>query len=248
MKILVVDHHMESSLLLSHTLTQEHFEVCLENDGAQALAKALAGGLDAMIIDTCVPSLNGISLVESLRQQGSMLPVIMLSRLRTADVCVRALDAGADDFVEQPPVMPALLARLRSLLRRHFRVRAPVLAVADLTFDTGTREARRGGRRLTLSTRETLLLEHLLQAEGRVVTREEIVTNIWEYDFDTNSNLVEVYVARLRAKVDRPFKVRIIHTVRGQGYALRLKQAAPTSQQVAAEAVAQRETAVMAGC
>ncbi len=246
MKILVVDHDPESRLLLSRTLTQEHFEVFLESDGAQALAQAQTGGVDAMIIDTCVPGLDGIRMVESLRREGSMLPVIMLSHVRAPDMCVRALDAGADDFVEQPPVMPALLARLRSLLRRHFRVRAPVLTVADLTYDTGTREARRGGRRLTLSTRETLLLEHLLQAEGKVVTRAEIVTSIWEYDFDTHSNLVEVYVARLRAKVDRPYKVRLIHTVRGQGYALRLKQAAPASGKAAVGE--EEEAEMLAAC
>lgn len=223
MKILVVDHDAESRQALHRTLEGEHFDVTLASDGMQARTLALEGNHQAMIIDSCMPGMAGICVVESLRQEGSMLPIIMLSRQQAPDMCVRALDAGADDFMEQPPEMQQLLARLRSLLRRHFRARSPVLTVADLTFDTGTREARRGGKRLPLSTRESLLLEYLLQAEGKVVTRNEIVTCIWEYEFDTNSNLVEVYVGRLRSKVDRPFNVRLIQTVRGQGYALRPK-------------------------
>lgn len=223
MRLLIVEDELKSSALLSTTLRQEGFEVLCAADGEAGLHEALKGGYDALLVDIMLPKLDGLSLVRALRAQGHATPVIMLSARGEVEQRVEGLDAGADDYLPKPFAMSELLARLRSLLRRNSQLKPEVLTVADLTFDTIKREARRAGRRIELSSRETLLLECLMRAEGVVVSRRDIIIAVWEYDFDPGTNLVDVYVRRLREKIDRDHSPALIQTVRGLGYALRLQ-------------------------
>jgi len=220
MRLLIIEDEKKTAALLKDTLEQEGLDLSLATDGETGLHLALNETLDAVITDIMLPKLDGLSLVRELRRQGRTTPVLMLSARGEVDQRVEGLDAGADDYLPKPFAMSELLARLRSLLRRNTMTR-PVLAVDDLTFDTQTREARRGGKRVELSARESLLLECLLRAEGAVVSRRDIITAVWEYDFDPGTNLVDVYVRRLRDKIDRDHSSALIQTVRGLGYALR---------------------------
>ena len=222
MRLLIIEDERKTAALLGSTLRQEGFEVVYAHDGAAGLKMALGQSFDAMLVDIMLPKLDGLSLVRELRRQGRATPVLMLSARGEVEQRVEGLDAGADDYLPKPFAMSELMARLRSLLRRNNQQKPTVLSMADLTFDQSMREVRRSGRRIELSARESLLLECLLRAEGSVVSRRDIISSVWEYDFDPGTNLVEVYVRRLRDKIDRDFTPALIQTVRGLGYALRL--------------------------
>lgn len=221
MRLLIVEDEPKTTALLSATLMKAAFEVVCVDDGQSGLKRAMGGGFDVLLVDIMLPKLDGLSLVKQLRAKGNTTPVIMLSARGEVDQRVEGLDAGADDYLPKPFAMSELMARLRSLLRRNNQQKPTVLAVADLTFDQSMREVRRCGRRIELSARESLLLECLLRAEGGVVSRRDIISAVWEYDFDPGTNLVEVYVRRLRDKIDRNFTPALIQTVRGLGYAIR---------------------------
>ncbi|MDB6006499.1 MAG: DNA-binding response regulator [Prosthecobacter sp.] len=223
MHVLIVEDDPKTAALLASALRQEEFEVSHVADGESGLQRALAGNFDALLVDIMLPKRNGLSLVRELRQQGRTTPVIMLSARGEVEQRVEGLNAGADDYLPKPFAMSELLARLRSLLRRNVVLKPALMALADLTYDLGTRETRRAGKRIELSSRESLLLECLLRAEGRVVSRRDIIISVWEYDFDPGTNLVDVYVRRLREKIDRDHSPALIQTVRGFGYALRLQ-------------------------
>lgn len=223
MHILIVEDDPKTAALLASALRQEDFMVSHVVDGESGLHSALSGAFDALLVDIMLPRRTGLSLVRELRQQGRSTPVIMLSARGEVEQRVEGLNAGADDYLPKPFAMSELLARLRSLLRRNVALKTTVLTLADLTYDIGTRETRRAGKRIELSSRESLLLECLLRAEGRVVSRRDIIVSVWEYDFDPGTNLVDVYVRRLREKIDRDHSPTLIQTVRGFGYAMRLQ-------------------------
>ena len=223
MRLLIVEDDRKTAALLQATLEKEGFDVICAFDGASGLAEAEKGMLDALIVDIMLPKLNGLNLVKSLRAKGHSTPVIMLSARGEVEQRVEGLDAGADDYLPKPYAASELLARLRSLLRRSVQTAPSLMTVADLTYDSSNREARRSGKRIELSSRESLLLECLMRADGRVVSRRDIIGTVWEYDFDPGSNLVDVYVRRLREKIDRNFSSALIQTVRGLGYALRIE-------------------------
>lgn len=221
MRVLIIEDERKTAALLRDTLGQHDFVVTCVPDGASGLKEALQPGWDVLMVDIMLPKMDGLSLVRELRKQGRMTPVLMLSARGEVDQRVEGLDAGADDYLPKPFAMSELLARLRSLVRRSGQQKPAVMTVEDLVFDPASREARRAGRRLDLSTRESLLLECLLRAEGRVVSRRDILASVWEYDFDPGTNLVDVYVRRLREKIDRDHSPALIQTVRGLGYSLR---------------------------
>lgn len=223
MRLLVVEDERKTAALLTATLKKEGFDVVWVQDGETGLAEALKGGFEALIVDIMLPKMDGISLVRALRSRGRKTPVIMLSARGDVEQRVEGLDAGADDYLAKPYAISELLARLRSLVRRTTQLNPMVLSVADLTFDITTREVRRSGKRIDLSCRESLLLECLLLAEGRVVSRRDIIGFVWEYDFDPGTNLVDVYIRRLREKIDRDSVTTLIQTVRGLGYVLRIE-------------------------
>ena len=221
MRLLIIEDDTKTAALLSSALGHAGFEVFWAADGESGLAKALSQAWDALLVDIMLPKRDGLSLVRHLRRSGITTPVIMLSARGEVEQKVEGLDAGADDYLPKPYAMSELKARLRSLLRRNNLQKPGVLSVADLTFDQATRETRRSGRRIDLSTKEGLLLECLLKAEGDVVSRRDIISAVWEYDFNPGTNLVEVYIRRLRDKIDRDLPPPLIQTVRGLGYALR---------------------------
>lgn len=222
MRLLLVEDESKTAVFISEALTMAGFDVACAGDGRSGLEQASAQAFDAVVCDIMLPGLDGLSLVRELRRRGIKTPVLMLSARGEVEQRVEGLDAGADDYLPKPFATSELLARVRSLLRRNSLQKPAVFSVADLSFDPVTREARRAGRRLELSTREALLLECLLKAEGAVVSRRDIISAVWEYDFDPGTNLVDVYVRRLRDKIDRDHPRALIQTVRGLGYALRL--------------------------
>ncbi|MCX6857139.1 MAG: response regulator transcription factor [Verrucomicrobia bacterium] len=221
MRLLIIEDEPKTAALLREALTQQEFEVVCAFDGESGLACALTQPWDALLVDIMLPKRDGLSVVRALRSAGKLTPVIMLSARGDVEQRVEGLDAGADDYLPKPFAMSELLARLRSLVRRTAQVKANLFTVADLSFDTVTHETRRAGKRVELSTRETRLLECLLRAEGRVVSRRDIISTVWEYDFDPGTNLVDVYIRRLREKIDRDHTTTLIQTVRGLGYKLR---------------------------
>jgi two-component system OmpR family response regulator len=220
MRILIIEDDQKTADLLTSALEREGFETIHAPDGERGIELALNGRFDALVVDVMLPKLDGLSLVRKLRENGDTTPVLMLSARGEVGQRVEGLDSGADDYLAKPYAVSELLARVRSLMRRNQQAKPATITVADLTFETASREVRRGGYRIELSTREGLLLECLLQAEGAVVSRRDIIQKVWEYDFDPGTNLVEVYIRRLRDKIHRDNAPALIHTVRGLGYAL----------------------------
>jgi two-component system OmpR family response regulator len=221
MRLLIIEDERKTASLLRETLVAAGGEVVCALDGKSGLEQALHEAWDLVISDIMLPKLDGLSLVRELRRRGITTPVLMLSARGEVEQRVEGLDAGADDYLPKPFATSELLARVRSLLRRNGLKKPAQLSAGDLNFDPVTRETRRAGRRVELSSREAVLLECLLKAEGAVVSRRDIISAVWEYDFDPGTNLVEVYVRRLRDKIDRDHAVPLIQTVRGLGYALR---------------------------
>lgn len=221
MRLLIIEDDRKTADLLCDGLQAAGCTFALMTNGEAGLIEALKGSYDAIVSDIMLPKMDGVSLVRVLRAQGHHTPVIMLSARGEVERRVEGLDAGADDYLPKPFAMSELLARLRSILRRNIQSRPTTLSVADLVHDAARNETRRGGRRLDLSAREARLLECLLRAEGGVVSRRDIISSVWEYDFDPGTNLVDVYIRRLREKIDRGQAVPLIHTVRGLGYVLR---------------------------
>lgn len=223
MKVLVVEDEAKLADILVQGLRENGFLAEAARDGRTGLALALATAYDAVILDVMLPVRDGFEVLRALRAAGSATPVLMLTARGGVDDRVRGLDLGADDYLAKPFAFKELLARLRAITRRPPAGPQTVLRVADLELDPRGREVRRGGRVLDLSPREFSLLELLLRRKGVVLTRAMILDQVWESDDagEAGSNLVDVYVAYLRRKVDHPFPVKLIHTVRGSGYVLK---------------------------
>jgi DNA-binding response OmpR family regulator len=192
-------------------------------NGQEALKKALDGGYDAAVMDVMLPGLDGLSAIEQLRAKHIAMPVLILSARHTVDDRVRGLQAGGDDYLTKPFAFAELLARLQALLRRAGGAAEPTrLAVGDLTLDLLSRKVQRAGRAIELRPREFALLEYLMRHPGRVLSKTMILSHVWGYSFDPGTNVVDVLVSRLRDQVDEGFERRMIHTVRGAGYVLKV--------------------------
>lgn len=221
MYILVVEDERRLAQVIRRVLEEEGHTVDLAYDGEEGLAMAMGGSHDVIVLDVLLPGMDGIQLCRSLRANRVDTPVLLLTALDSVEDRVRGLDAGADDYLPKPFAFQELLARLRALGRRRVEAREPdQLQVADLVLDLRRRRAQRAGRVIELSPREFALLEFLMRNQGRVVTRTQILDHVWGYDFSPDSNLVDVYVAYLRRKVDRGQGRQLIRTVRGAGYVL----------------------------
>jgi DNA-binding response OmpR family regulator len=201
-------------------LREELYTVDIARDGAEALDIALAVEYDLIILDVRLPKRDGFAVCRELRARGKKTPILMLTARDSVDDRVRGLDAGADDYLIKPFAFQELLARLRALARRPAAVQDDILRLENLTLDTRAHQARRDAQPIDLSAREYRLLEFLLRHPGQVLTRTQIAEHIWGYDFDANSNVVDVYIRYLRRKVDDPFEPKLIQTVRGVGYKL----------------------------
>jgi two-component system OmpR family response regulator len=189
--------------------------------GEDALWMVSSAEFDAVVLDVMLPGIDGFETCRRLRDDGVWTPIIMLTARDSVDDRVQGLDAGADDYLLKPFSLAELLARLRALARRGPVERPPVLEVGDLQLDPATREVRRGDTEIALSAKEFALLEAFMRRPGEVLTQLQLLEHAWDYDYENRSNVVEVYVRYLREKVDRPFDVKSIETVRGAGYRLR---------------------------
>jgi two-component system, OmpR family, response regulator MprA len=222
MRILVVDDELPVRTALERALRLEGYDVELAADGVEALERLPETEPDALVLDVLMPRMDGIATCTQLRARGNRTPILLLTARDAVADRVAGLDAGADDYLVKPFALEELLARLRALLRRTGASAGNgALTFADLTLDAGTREVRRGGRVIELTRTEFLLLELFLLNPRQVLTRSLIFERVWGYDFGPSSNALEVYVGYLRRKLERDGEPRLIHTVRGIGYALR---------------------------
>lgn len=221
MRLLVVEDDREMSKYLKRGLEDSGYAVDVAGDGEEGLHMAASGRHSAVILDLMLPVKDGLAVVAEMRARGLETPVLMLTARDAVDDRVRGLDAGADDYLTKPFSLAELQARLRALLRRGKVGAQTELRAADLRMDLVAHRAFRGEDELDLTPREFALLEYLLRQSGHVVTRPMITEQVWNYDFDPGTNVVDVHIRRLRLKVDEGRRVRLIHTVRGVGYVLR---------------------------
>jgi two-component system, OmpR family, response regulator len=222
MRVLVAEDDVRLAALLEQSLTEAGWDVEVVHDGRSAYGRALPDGIpyDVLLLDWMLPELDGISVCRKLRDLGLTTPVLMLTARGEVRDRIAGLDAGADDYLPKPFDLDELLARLRALHRRRTYDDLDVIEVGDLVIDTGSRTVRRGGTPIELSTREFDIL-HLLAANvGKVVSRYTILDDVWDGETDLRSNVIDVYVANIRGKIDRPFGTASITTVRGAGYRL----------------------------
>jgi DNA-binding response OmpR family regulator len=220
-KLLVVEDERRLAAVLVEGLTEAGYMVDVAHDGEEGAALALTGEYDIVILDLMLPRKDGLEICRELRRQRTESAVLMLTARDTLEDKVSGLDCGADDYLTKPFEFPELLARVRSLLRRTSRSRARLLKVADLEIDTATREVRRGGEIIRLTTKEYAVLEYLAYNAGRVLTRDQILAHVWPSDYEGYSNTVDVFIRYLRRKIDEGYEPRLIRTVIGLGYTLK---------------------------
>jgi len=223
MRLLLVEDDLEIASFIATGLKQAGFAVDHAVDGEDGLHLALTLPYDAAIIDIMLPKLDGLGLIEELRRQKINLPVLILSAKRSVDDRVRGLQTGGDDYLIKPFVFSELLARVHALIRRATGSGEPTsLTFGDLSLDLLRREVRRAGKKIELQPREFALLEYLMRNKERVVSKTMILEHVWDFHFDPQTNVVDVLVSRLRGKIDRDFPEKLIHTVRGMGYVLKI--------------------------
>ena len=220
MRVLVVEDEVGVAGFLEQGLRESGYAVDVAQNGADGLEYALAYEYDAIVLDIMLPKLNGLELLNEIRTKRVKSPVLLLTARDGLDDRVRGLDLGADDYLVKPFAFPELLARLRALLRRPPLQAGGNLQMGDLEMDVAKREVRRGGQLIELSPREFALLELLLRHPNQVLSRTQILEHVWNFDFYSDTNVVDVYIGYLRRKLDREFDLPLIHTVRGVGFRL----------------------------
>jgi len=221
MRILVVDDDRRLCAVIKRGLLEETYAVDLAYDGDEGEYLAEVNPYDLIILDIMLPNKDGIEVCNELRAKKINTPILMLTAKDTVEDRVRGLDTGADDYLVKPFAFSELLARVRALLRREGMSKSPELRVADLTLNTLTRQIWRGHRPIELTTKEYVILEYFMRHPNVIVTRTMIEEHAWDYDFDSLSNLVDVYIRRLRRKIDNEREDSLIQTVRGAGYRLK---------------------------
>jgi two-component system response regulator MprA len=220
-RVLIVEDDPNVRTALSRALSFEGYEIDTAGDGGRGLEAVVQDPPDVIVLDVMMPFVDGLEMCRRLRARGDKTPVLMLTALGDVADRVEGLDAGADDYLAKPFALEELLARVRALLRRSSGDVTEVLSFADLSMNLATREVTRDGEPVPLTKTEFDLLEVLLRAGGRVVTRDQIYRDVWGFDFETSSNSLDVYVGYLRRKTEEGGRSRLIHTVRGVGYVLR---------------------------
>ena len=220
MRILVVEDEAAAAAVLSKGLREHAYAVDVAVDGSTALEQASISDYDLIVLDILMPGINGLEVCRRLRSQGIAAPILMLTARGEPDQRVEGLDVGADDYLAKPYHFPELLARIRALLRRGPALASSLFKIEDLTIDTRARGVQRGGRSIQLTSKEYALLEYLARRQGDVVSRADIAEHVWDDSFDPLSNLIEVYIQRLRRKIDDGHAVKLIRTRRGLGYTL----------------------------
>jgi DNA-binding response OmpR family regulator len=220
-KVLVVEDEKKIASLIRKGLEARGFIVDVVHDGTDGYALALSRPYDALVLDIMLPGRDGLSILRQLRDRGQAVPVILLTARSELNERLEGLNLGADDYLTKPFFVEELVARLQVVIRRAAGTPQSLLRVEDLTVNLLTRDVQRGGRRIELTTREFALLEQLARSPGRVFTRAQIWEQVWNYDFDPGTNVVDVYVQRLRKKVDGDAPVKLVETIRGVGYRLK---------------------------
>ena len=221
MRVLVVEDDKHIASYVAKGLRQEGFAVDIAADGLDGFHLATSGSYDAAVVDIMLPHLNGLDLIQGLRKEGNLTPVLILSAKDTVDDRVRGLQSGGDDYLTKPFSFAELVARVQALIRRANAIAEPaVLRVADLTLDLIRRNVSRGGSEIELQPKEFSLLEYLVRSKGRVVTKTMIMEHVWGYDFDPQTNVVESRMSRLRDKIETDRSKPLIRTVRGVGYVI----------------------------
>ncbi len=220
MRILVVEDEPVAATVLAKGLREHAYAVDIAADGGAALEHLELADYDLVILDVLLPRLDGLDVCRRLRSDAASVPILMLTARGGLDDRVAGLDAGADDYLSKPYHFPELLARVRALLRRGPALEPAELSLADLVIDPRARRVTRAGRPIPLTTKEYALLEYLLRRQAQVVTRADIGEHVWDDSFDPMSNLIEVYIQRLRRKIDDGHAVKLIRTRRGAGYIL----------------------------
>jgi two-component system OmpR family response regulator len=221
MRVLVVEDEERMANVITRSLTREGLAVDVAPDGEQAVWMATAVDYDAIVLDVMLPGRSGFDSCRILRERGVWSPVLMLTARDGVEDRVAGLDSGADDYLVKPFALAELHARLRSLVRRGSPPRPTVLWVGDLRLDPARREVHRRGVRIELSAKEFALLQALMRRSGEVLTRLELIEQVWDLAYETRSNVIDVYIRRLRRKLDEPFGTSSLETVRGAGYRLR---------------------------
>jgi two-component system OmpR family response regulator len=224
MRVLVVEDEPTLARGLQTGLEAEGYAVDVANDGLDGLWFARENEYDVILLDIMLPGLNGYKVCQTLREEKDWTPILMLTAKDGEWDQIEAFDTGADDYVMKPFSFGVVLARMRSLVRRGVSERPVNLAIGDLELDPARKHVTRAGQGVDLTAREFALLEYLMRQRGNVVTKQQIMANVWNFDFEGDSNIVEVYVGRLRRKIDKPFGREDIETLRGTGYRMRLER------------------------
>ena len=222
--MLVVEDEKKTASFIRKALQAEGFAVDVCRNGNDALAAAKTTPFDGIVLDIMLPGRDGLSVLRQLRESGNRTPVLLLSARGEVNERIEGLNAGADDYLPKPFVIAELVARIRALGRRNGDTKSTVLRVADLTLDTVSHSAQRGGKVFELTAREFRLLEFLMRTPGRICSRMAIIEKVWDYDFDPGTNLVDVYIKRVREKIDDGFEPKLLQTVRGVGYVMKEAQ------------------------
>ena len=228
MKILVVEDDPRTAEFLPHGLRQSGYVCEHSADGMDGLFKAEHAGCNLAVVDVMLPKLDGLSMISKMRERGIGIPVIVLSARDAVDDRIRGLQAGGDDYMTKPFSFSELVARITALMRRATGgVESTVLSCADLRLDLRRRKVRRGDTEIDLQPLEFSLLEYLVRNAGHVVSKTMIMEHVWEYNFDPRTNIVETRICHLREKIDKPFDLKLLHTVRGFGYVLEARKTTP---------------------
>jgi two-component system OmpR family response regulator len=226
MRILIVEDDRKIADHLAKGLREAGYAVDKVYDGEEGLIHGLSTNYDAAVLDLMLPTRDGLSILEQWRTEKVITPVLILSAKRSVDDRVRGLQAGGDDYLTKPFSFSELLARVQALIRRSTQTSEPTtLSYADLTLDLLAREVTRGGKKIELRAREYAVLEYFMRNAGRVVSKTMILEHVWDFAFDPKTNVVDVLVSRLRSKIDRDFSPKLIHTLRGFGYVLKVNEA-----------------------
>lgn len=221
MRILIIEDEKSLANLIKKGLQEEGYAVDIAYDGEEGLFMAENESYDGIILDLMLPLIDGMSILKKLRQAKNKTPILILSAKDTVIDKVEGLDSGADDYLTKPFSFEELLARLRVLLRRVKGLKSSIVEIADLVIDLSTHEVKRGGKAIELTTKEYALLEYMVLNKNKILSRTDIVEHLYDYDFDLDSNIIDVFIYRLRTKIDNGFDKKLIHTIRGAGYMLK---------------------------
>jgi DNA-binding response OmpR family regulator len=221
MKILIVEDEKKVASFIKRGLEDDGYQVSVCHDGAEGLKRAVSGDFNLIILDNMLPKKDGVTVARELRESGNQVPVLMLTAKDTTEDIVSGLDAGSDDYLTKPFAFAELQARVRALIRRGEQDRGAEIRFADLRMDPVNHKVWRGQTEILLTAKEYTLLAFMVRNANTVLSRANIADNVWEYPFETFTNIIDVYINYLRKKVDGKFPTKLIHTVRGQGYILK---------------------------